>query len=239
MKYLVSLISLLSIGCKTKVVELPPSGDELHAVWESQVDDAVATLTAIRPGLDGNQYSLKMYDLTLDGLISLSGYPTTAAVESKVKLIELADPKVLQAIEKKNKELDRKTSELESKAKAAEERAKASEAKAEAADKRSRMNELSKWISIGGAAGAMIGFLAFVFVPATITPKWVSAAAVPMSVGIAVFGHRLLEWLGTAYAGYIIGGSACFVLVNALAYFAWKLWVNAKNRLPWPRKNIE
>lgn len=99
------------------------------------------------------------------------------------------------------------------------------------ADERARTNELSRWISIGGAAGALVGFLAFVFVPAWVTPKWVSAVSIPMSVGIAVFSHRLIEWLGSDWAGYIVGLSVGFVLINGLAYLAYKLWVGAKNRL--------
>lgn len=102
---------------------------------------------------------------------------------------------------------------------------------AEFANEVARTNELSRWISIGGAAGAFIGFLAFVFVPVWITPKWVSAASIPMSVLMAVFAHRLIEWLGSDWAGYIFGVSIGFVVINALAYFAYKLWCNTKNRL--------
>jgi hypothetical protein len=52
-----------------------------------------------------------------------------------------------------------------------------------------------------------------------------------MSVGMAVMGHRLIEWLGKDWAEYMIAASAGFVVVNALAYLAYKLWCNAKNRL--------
>ena len=231
------LACILLAGCTTtqQVDVAPSSVESLHKAWEQQVDDSVATFTAIRPGLTGPDYNLKLFDVTLEGLIALSGSPTVEAVEQKVKLLHGADMSAIEAIKKKNKELDKKTTELEDKAKKAEERAAAAEQKLAAADERNRLNQLSGWISMAGAVGAMIGFLAFVFVPAAITPKWVSATAIPMSVGVAIFGHRLLEWLGTEWASYIIGGSAAFVLLNALAYFSWKLWCNAKNRLRRPK----
>lgn len=234
MKYLVSVAMLALSGCFSFDYEeeaVPPSAEALHEVWEKQVDDSIASFTAIRPTITGSDYSLKLFDVTLDGLIAISGSPSQQAVADKMKLIELADPKVLVDLGKRNKEIDIKTTQLEDKARLAEERALLAEKKLADSDRRSRLNELSGWISTAGAVGAMIGFLAFVFVPAAITPKWVSAVAIPMSVGLSIFGHRLLEWLGTESAGLIMGISGGFILVNALGYFAWKLWWSARNRL--------
>jgi hypothetical protein len=106
-------------------------------------------------------------------------------------------------------------------------------------DQRERTFETARWIAVSGAMGALIGFLAFVFVPSSITPKWVSAVSIPMSIGVAVSGQRLLEWLGSEWAEWMIAGSAGFVVVNGLAYFSYKLWCRAKNNLPWSKTPVE
>lgn len=203
------LAVILLAGCATtpdKVEDTtpPPAHSELHTVWEREVDDAVAGLTAIRPTITAPESSLRLYDAQLQGLVSLAGQPTVQSVQSKASLLKLADPKAMAALEAAKKALDAKTDALEAKAKKAEEDALRARAREEAARQQAIQAEAASNLSRVAALAILAGIASFLFGHYLAIPKWVAATTVGLGVLVATTAPQLLAFFGSDRAQTIM-----------------------------------
>lgn len=236
------LALLLLTGCassKKQAPVIPASSEagELHLVWESEVDDATAGLTAIRPAITGSRSALRLYDAQLQGLISLAGQPSHASVKAKAELIELADPAALAKLEEAKRLLDAKTDALEAKLRKAELEAKQARALAEDASRQARIAQASRDLSRVAVGAIALGVLAFLFGHLIGIPKWSASATVGLGVLVATLAPQLLDFFGSDQARYLMLGTFGFLalaLVISLAFWTWRKLNPEKDDLPPP-----
>jgi len=230
----VALLALGGCSCFTdEEIPLPaakpdPKADELRAVWEAEVDDAVAGFTAIRPRLTATESpTLRLYDAQLEGLKALAGPPLLPAVEAKVALLGNPDPSVITRLLEDKKRLDAKTTALEGQVADAKREAElAREAKAEA-DRQARLSEQARDLSRAGTWAMGLGILAFLVGHWLRIPKWVAASTVGLGLGISTFGGQLLEFFGSANFQVILLASFGLLALAAVIGLGWLLidWV--------------
>ena len=234
------VLALLALGgCATPTPEgIPPAtpkpdpkADELRVVWESEVDDAVAGFTAIRPRLTSVESPvLALYDAQLEGLKALAGAPLLPAVEAKVAVLGNPDPSVIARLLEEKKRLDAKTNALEGQVASAKREAElAREAKAES-DRQARLAEQAKDLSRAGTWAMGLGILAFLMGHWLRIPKWVAASTVGLGLGISTFGGQLLEFFGSAHFHTILLASFGLLALAAVVGLGWLLidWVKDK-----------
>lgn len=197
----------------------------MHAVWEKEVDDATAGLTALRPVLSGKETALELYDAQLQGLISLAGEPSHASVQAKAELIATGDPSALAKLAEAKRALDAKTDALEAKARKAEEEAKQARAIAEDANRQARLAQASRDLSRVAVGAVALGVLSFLFGHLVGIPKWSASATVGLGVLVATLAPQLLDFFGSEQARYLMlatFGFLALALVASLGFWTWR-----------------
>lgn len=235
-------MALLLAGCATTQTEPPSvkpasleSIDGLMIVWDAEVSDSLAMLTAIRPAISGPAGSLSLYDSATQGLASLAGQPTVAAVKKYEQAAAKNDPKQLDKIRAEKVALDKKTDELEAKVEAekvarikAEARAEAAEldklaaeeAKDAEARRANKTNTIATMVQVGAAAMAA-GLAAFFFGHFVGISKLTAGLVVAGGMVIAAGAPIIVDMVELKW---VVLGLSVFLVLDVLVIVALKTW---------------
>ena len=194
----------------------------LDRLWEAEVDDAIAGLTAVRPRLSAPDPALALFDAQLKGLEALAGSPSLAAVTAKSALLGPESGDAIKRLLAQKAALDQKTTALENAAAAADRERIAAEARATEAAKQARLAESSRDLSRVAAGAIALGVLAFLLGHLIGIPKWAAAGTIGLGTLVATTAPQLLEFMGSDSAHHIMAATFGLLALGAVASLA--LW---------------
>lgn len=228
-------MALLLAGCASVPTEEPaakPASAEalngLMLVWDTEVADSLAMLTAIRPAISGPPASMSLYDSATQGLASLAGQPTVAAVKKYEQAAAKNDPKELDRIRAEKVALDKKTDELESKVAAERDARLIAEARADAAEeakdaearRANKADTISLMVKVGAAAMAA-GIAAFFFGQYLGISKLTAGIVVGCGMAISAGAPIIVDMVELKW---VILGLAVVLVLDVLVIVALKTW---------------
>lgn len=230
------ITALLAAGCSTApapapVVVPPPSTqatDYLSDLWQVEVSDSLAMLTAVRPTLSGPPGSLSLFDSATQGLASLAGEPTLTAVQGYQTTAVSNDPKALDKIRSDKVALDKKVDDLEKKVDVEKQERIRQQARADAAEQatvaaaiQARKAESVSKLTTVGAVAAGVGVLALLFGSWLNISKLTAGLVIAAGIGITVSAPWLVD---LAELKFVIISLMAFLGTDVVVFVAIKTW---------------